>query len=72
MMPGITGFDVLRSLRADPRTRHGAIVIFSALNDPEFIEQALSLGADDYWVKGTFSMDTLEQWLTYYLVDGRR
>ena len=38
----------------------------------EFVEQALSLGADDYWVKGTFSMDTLEQWLTYYLVDGKR
>jgi two-component system phosphate regulon response regulator PhoB len=72
MMPGITGFDVLRSLRADPRTRDGAIVIFSALNDPEFVEQALSLGADDYWVKGTFSMETLEQWLTYYLVDGKR
>ena len=42
------------------------------MNDPEFVEQALSLGADDYWVKGTFSMDSLEQWLTYYLVDGKR
>ena len=72
MMPGITGFDVLRSLRADPRTRDGAIVVFSALNDPEFVEQALSLGADDYWVKGTFSMNTLERWLTYYLVEGKR
>jgi CheY-like chemotaxis protein len=72
MMPGITGFDVLRSLRADPRTRHGAIVVFSVLNDSEFIEQALSLGADDYWVKGTFSMDTLERWLTYYVVEGKR
>src|SRR5215208_1567776 len=72
MMPGITGFDVLRSLRSDPRTRDVPIVVFSALNEPEFVEQALSLGANDYWVKGTFSMETLERWLTYYLVEGKR
>jgi CheY-like chemotaxis protein len=72
MMPGITGFDVLRSLRNDPRTRETPVVVFSALNDPEFVEQALSLGANDYWVKGTFDAETLGRWLTYYLVDGRR
>jgi CheY-like chemotaxis protein len=72
MMPGISGFDVLRSLRSDPRTRGIAIVVFSALNDPEFVEQALSLGANDYWVKGTFNVDTLEQWLQYYVTEGKR
>lgn len=72
MMPGISGFDVLRSLRSDPRTRGVAIVVFSALNDPEFVEQALSLGADDYWVKGTFNVDTFEQWLQYYVTEGKR
>src|SRR5688572_11238163 len=51
MMPRVTGFDVLRALRVDPRTRQVAIVVFSALPDPEFVEQALSLGANDYWVK---------------------
>ena len=69
MMPRITGFDVLRTLRADPRTRLVAIVVFSALPDPEFVEQALSLGANDYWVKGTFDLASLENWLTYYLTD---
>ena len=69
MMPRITGFDVLRTLRADPRTRLVAIVIFSALPDPEFVEQALRLGANDYWVKGTFDLATLENWLTYYLIE---
>jgi CheY-like chemotaxis protein len=72
MMPGITGFDVLRSLRGDPRTRGTAVVVFSAFSDPEFVEQALSLGANDYWVKGSFNMDTLERWLKYYLVEGKR
>jgi diguanylate cyclase len=72
MMPGISGFDVLRSLRGDPRTRDVPIVVFSALNDPEFVEQALSLGANDYWVKGTFNLDMLERWLTYYVTEGKR
>jgi CheY-like chemotaxis protein len=72
MMPGINGFDVLRSLRSDPRTRPVPIVIFSALDDPDFVEQALGLGANDYWSKGTFSAASLEQWLTYYLVEGKR
>jgi CheY-like chemotaxis protein len=72
MMPGINGFDVLRSLRSDPRTRAVPVVVFSALDDPEFVEQALGLGANDYWLKGTFSADSLDRWLTYYLVEGKR
>jgi CheY-like chemotaxis protein len=72
MMPGINGFDVLRSLRADPRTRGVPIVVFSALNDPEFVEQALGLGANDYWVKGSFDLNTVGQWLTYYVVEGKQ
>ena len=72
MMPRVTGFDVLRALRSDPRTRVVPIVVFSALDDSEFVEQAMSLGANDYWVKGSFSFDTLSSWLSYYLSDGKR
>ena len=72
MMPGVTGFDVLRLLRADPRTRDVPVVVFSALGEPEFVDQALGLGANDYWVKGTFDAGTLERWLAYYLDEGKR
>ena len=72
MMPRVTGFDVLRALRSDPRTRAVPIVVFSALDDPEFIEQAMSLGANDYWVKGSFNVESLSSWLSYYLSDGKR
>jgi CheY-like chemotaxis protein len=72
MMPGVTGFEVLRALRSDPRTREVPIVVYSALNEPEFIELALSLGANDYWVKGAFDLETLGQWLTYYVTEGKR
>lgn len=72
MMPRVTGFDVLRALRSDPRTRTVPIVVFSALDDPEFVEQAMSLGANDYWVKGSFNVESLSSWLSYYLSDGNR
>ena len=72
MMPGVTGFDVLRALRSDPRTRDVPIVVYSALNDPEFVEQALGLGANDYWVKGAFNLESIGQWLTYYVTEGKR
>ncbi len=72
MMPRVTGFDVLRALRSDPRTRVVPIIVFSALDDSEFVEQAMSLGANDYWVKGSFSFDTLSSWLSYYLSDGKQ
>jgi CheY-like chemotaxis protein len=72
MLSGVTGFDVLRALRADPRTREMPIVIYTALHDPEFVEQALSLGANDYWLKGSFNLETIEQWLRYYITEGKQ
>lgn len=72
MLPRVTGFDVLRALRADPRTREMPIVVYSALHDLEFIEQALSLGANDYWHKGSFKLETIEQWLHYYVTEGKQ
>jgi type III pantothenate kinase len=51
----------------------GTAVTVDYCNDQgEFVEQALGLGANDYWLKGTFSADSLEQWLAYYLVEGKR
>ena len=44
-MPGMSGLDVLRELRADPALRHVCVVIFSAY--PEACKEAEALGADD-------------------------
>jgi signal transduction histidine kinase/DNA-binding response OmpR family regulator len=51
MMPGLDGFELVRELRRDPRTRELPIVLLSARGDPESTLQALKLGADDYIVK---------------------
>ena len=51
MLPGMSGFDVLTQLRADPATRDVAVLLLTARKEePDRIE-GLSLGADDYLTK---------------------
>lgn len=51
MMPKVNGFDVLDILRNTPETVNSRIVVLSALSQPEDMEKAKELGADDYLVK---------------------
>ena len=51
MLPGISGDDVLRSLRQDDVTRHVPVLILTARRDQEDRIEGLELGADDYLTK---------------------
>jgi CheY-like chemotaxis protein len=51
MMPGLDGFELLRELRADPRTRAVPIILLSARAGEESRVEGLSAGADDYLIK---------------------
>ncbi|MEJ8571460.1 adenylate/guanylate cyclase domain-containing protein [Microbaculum marinum] len=51
MMPGMDGFEVLRSLRADPTRRMLPVVMISALSDLVNVVRCIELGADDYLPK---------------------
>jgi signal transduction histidine kinase/DNA-binding response OmpR family regulator len=51
MMPGMDGFDLLRELRADARTRDVPIMLLSARAGEESRVEGLEAGADDYLVK---------------------
>lgn len=51
MLPGISGFDVLKKLRARDQTRDVPVLMLTARrNEPDRIE-GLTLGADDYLTK---------------------
>ena len=52
MMPGMTGLDVLKSVRADARLAGVPIVIYTALSDEKTRTAARALGASGYVVKG--------------------
>jgi two-component system KDP operon response regulator KdpE len=58
MMPGVTGYQVLETLRQDPTTITIPFVFLSAKSAHEDIRQGMQLGAEDY-ISKPFSQDEL-------------
>lgn len=70
MMPGMEGIEVLRRLRADPTTAALPVVIYSALSDPKFQENARRTGATEVWLKGGFDISHLREMIERVLAGG--
>lgn len=51
MMPGLGGIDLVRELRADPRTASIPVILLSARAGQESAIEGLDAGSDDYLVK---------------------
>ncbi len=51
MMPGMSGIDVCRALRADPRTKDVPVLMLTSKAQEGDIDQAFTAGANDYMVK---------------------
>ncbi len=50
-LPVISGFDLIKWLRTEPRLRYMIIVVFSSSQDPDDINCAYELGANSYIIK---------------------
>lgn len=55
VLPGISGFDVLKAIKAEKRNKNIAILIFSNLGQEHEIEDSKKLGADAFLVKAKFT-----------------
>ncbi|MGH7789158.1 MAG: SpoIIE family protein phosphatase [Candidatus Binatia bacterium] len=51
VMPGIDGLTLLRTFRANPRTRDVPMIVLSSKEEPKTKAEAFGLGASDYLVK---------------------
>jgi class 3 adenylate cyclase len=51
LMPDVNGFDVLRTLKADPARRDIPVIMISALNEIDSIVRCIEAGAEDYLAK---------------------
>jgi diguanylate cyclase len=51
LMPGISGFDILREMRADDELRFMPVIMLTAASDAETKLEALELGAADFLAK---------------------
>jgi len=51
MMPGMSGFEVLRRLKAEESTRHIPVIMISALDELDSTVRCIEAGAEDYLSK---------------------
>lgn len=70
-MPRVDGKDVLRALKADPRTRRIPVVVMTSSSETSDLAECYDLGANSYVVKpvtaeavGTLARATGDWWLS--------
>lgn len=51
MMPGMSGYEVCRALKADPATAHIPVIFVTAMSEEADEQQGLAMGAVDYITK---------------------
>jgi len=59
MMPHMSGFQVCRKLKSDPKTRDIQVLMVTALNELGDIEQANEVGTDDFVSKPVNKIELL-------------
>jgi DNA-binding response OmpR family regulator len=67
MLPGRSGFEILRDLRADPATRALPVIILTAKGQVQDREQARALGADAFLTKPFSNNELLDVVSTFAL-----
>lgn len=51
MLPGISGFDILETIRKSASWKNVPVIIFSNLGQSQDIEKGKKLGANEYFIK---------------------
>ena len=64
IMPGMQGFEVLKLLKADADTTAIPVVVLSNLGQDTDVQQAMTEGAVDYWIKANLRLDQLVERVT--------
>ncbi len=59
MMPKMSGFEVCRRLKNDPKTSHIPIIMVTALHEYGDIERAIQVGTDDFLSKPINKLELL-------------
>ena len=59
MMPELSGIEVCRQLRADPRTREMRIIVVSAVDAKRALEESIIAGADDFLAKPIHALELM-------------
>lgn len=67
ILPRKNGFEVLETLKSNPRLANIPVIVLTNLEGTQDVERALSLGAYTYLVKANYSLeDVLEKIKTFF------
>lgn len=58
ILPSFDGFDLLAELKKDNETNNIPVFVFTNLSDKDSKSRGLNLGADHYFLKDDFSIDS--------------
>lgn len=61
ILPKMDGFEVLKNIKKDERTKDIPVIVLTNLENPEDIEKGLSLGATTYLVKSDYQLEDIFQ-----------
>jgi CheY-like chemotaxis protein len=64
-LPGINGYTLCRTLKADPRTAHIPVVMLTRHDQADETLKGLAVGADDYIPKDAFAEQNLVESLRH-------
>ena len=70
MMPEYSGIDLVKEIRAHKRTRDLPVIVYSAVSEHRYVEQAMNAGATDYWLKGSITPADLQLRIGAFLPNG--
>ena len=54
VLPGIDGFEILKTLKENKKTKNIPVIVLTNLGEKEQIEKVLNLGVADYLIKAHF------------------
>ena len=57
ILPKVHGFEVLKELKTDPKTKEIPVIVLTNLEEMGDVEKALELGATTYLVKAQYTLE---------------
>lgn len=55
VMPGLTGLDVLKKIKAEPKLKDTKVILMTNLSKPGLLEEIMTAGADDFIMKSNLT-----------------
>jgi DNA-binding response OmpR family regulator len=72
LLPGISGFDVMEKIKADPKTNKIPVIFLSNFSQNNEIDRATKLGASRFLIKASIVLDDLVRELQAVLAEAKK